>query len=118
MKELLSFSIGDPGNATSISLPKESNVNSLLNDSAITSHFFQTFFNALIFIAVLLAFGFIIFEGYRYMVSQGDKKEIETARASILNAVIGIIIILTSFFVVNLVGYFFHINLLKTVFIQ
>ena len=105
MIKYLAFSVGDGNSITNVALPGQPG--KILNDPNVVAHFFLTFFSTLLFIAVILAFGFIVFFGYRYMVSQGDKKEIETARTALLNSIVGLLIVFMSFFVVNLLGYFF-----------
>lgn len=105
MAQYLAFSVGDGSSVTSIALPGQ--INAIVNDPNIAAHFFTTLFNTLLFIAVILTFVFFVFFGYRYMVSQGDKKEIETARTALINSLVGLIIAFFAFFVVNILGYFF-----------
>lgn len=58
----------------------------------------------LLIAAVLLSLGFIIYGGLNYIMSQGDKTKLESARKTIIFAVVGLIVILLSFFVINLIG--------------
>ena len=118
MGKLLAFSVGDKSSGIiTIPLPNGSNgkgPGALLNDPNILTHTLQTLITFLIVAGVLITFGFVLFEGFRYMTSQGDKEELEKSRSSILNSLVGLAIILTAFFVINLVGYLFNIHLLKT----
>lgn len=62
-------------------------------------------------IAVLIALGFLIWGGIKWITSGGDKAGVEAARNGIIAAIIGLIIVFLSFFILNLVLGFFHINL-------
>ena len=55
-------------------------------------------------IAALVSVGFIIYGGFRYILSQGDPNNTVKARNTILNAVIGLIITMFSTAMVNLIG--------------
>ena len=71
--------------------------------------------NALILmlvIATILVLLFIIWAGVQWTSSGGDKAKIAAARAKLTWAIIGLIIALSSFFIVTIFGYFFKVNLL------
>ncbi len=58
----------------------------------------------LIFIlAIILALFVIIFGGVRWVMSGGDKSKIQTARQTIIFAVIGLIVLFLSYFIVNFI---------------
>lgn len=59
---------------------------------------------ALIFAGVAAVF-FIIFSGVKFITSGGDPKKIEAARHTIMYAILGLIIILLSFLIINLIGF-------------
>ena len=61
----------------------------------------------LLTVAVLLAFFFLIFGGLRWMLSQGDKKKVEEAQKTVTYAIIGLIVVFLSFFILNLIGFAF-----------
>lgn len=63
--------------------------------------------------SVLLAFVFLLVGGIRWIMSGGDKKQLETAQKTIQYALIGLVVVLLSFFIINLVGFIFGVNLLK-----
>lgn len=63
----------------------------------------------LLFAAILLALFFVLFGGLKWILSQGDKKQVEEAQHTITYAIIGLIIALLSFFIVNLIGYTFGV---------
>lgn len=62
-------------------------------------------------LAVLIALGFLIWGGIKWITSGGDKAGVEGARNTIIAAIIGLIIVFLSFFILNLVLGFFKINL-------
>jgi len=57
--------------------------------------------NILIFIAGAVAVIFVIWGGYKYITSAGDPKKGEEARKTIINAMIGIMIVVASYFIVR-----------------
>ena len=57
--------------------------------------------NALLVLAAIAATVYIIISGVRYMASQGDERELEQARRSLIYGVIGIIIVLLAVVIVN-----------------
>ncbi len=59
--------------------------------------------NILIFSAGIVAVILIIVGGIRYVVSQGDEKSIEGAKNTILYAVIGLVIAILAYAIVNFV---------------
>lgn len=64
-------------------------------------------------IAVLLALFLLVFGGISFIASGGEKEKIVKARLRITYAIVGLIIIFLSFFIVNLIGYFFGVNILN-----
>lgn len=59
--------------------------------------------NGLLVIAALAALVFLIIGGFRYIFSQGDEDQTETAKNTILYAIIGLIVIALAAAVVNFV---------------
>lgn len=57
--------------------------------------------------AIIVALGFLIYGGLKWIVSGGDKTAIEEARNHIISAVVGLVIVFLVFFILNLVVYFF-----------
>ena len=61
-------------------------------------------------VSALLAFvGFfalflLIFAGFRYMNSAGDPKKLEGARNTLIYAILGLLIVLFSFFIINIIS--------------
>lgn len=66
----------------------------------------------LVVASVFFVFNFII-GGIKWITSGGDKARIEGARSSILNAVVGLVIVFSVFVILSLLESFFKINLLQ-----
>lgn len=52
-------------------------------------------------IIALIALLFLVWGGVKWLMSQGDKNEVEGARNHIINAIIGLIVIFFSYLIVN-----------------
>ncbi len=57
-------------------------------------------------IAAVVAFFYLIFAGFQYITAGGDAAKAQTARQGIINALIGIVVILVSYLVLRYVGTF------------
>lgn len=64
---------------------------------------FQTIANTLIFLVGAIAVLFLIIGGLRYVVSNGDPKNVEAAKNTILYAIVGIVVAVLSFAAVQFV---------------
>lgn len=58
-------------------------------------------------VAIIVALAFLVYGGFKWLTSQGDKAAVEGARGTIIAAIIGLVIIFLSFFILNLVGQLF-----------
>ena len=58
----------------------------------------------------------IIFAGYTLMTSAGDAKKMEAGKAQLTYAVVGFIIIVAAFWIVQIVGIAFGIDVIKETF--
>lgn len=58
-------------------------------------------------IAVVIALGFLIYGGIRWIVSGGDKAGVEGARNIIVAALVGLVIVFLAYFILNIVIGFF-----------
>ena len=63
----------------------------------------KTVVNWLLIIAGIVAVGFIIFAGIRYVTSGGDAEKVKKAKSTLLYAIIGLIIAALALVIVNLV---------------
>lgn len=62
--------------------------------------------NALILIGVIASLIFLIYGGIRWIISGGDKTAVDTARQHVVSAIIGLVIIVLSFVIINFVLFF------------
>ncbi len=54
-------------------------------------------------LAGIVAVFFLIIGGYRYITAQGNAEQAEKGRSTVINAIIGIVIIIMSYVIVNVV---------------
>ena len=64
---------------------------------------FSTISNILIFLVGAIAVIMLIWGGLQYVISAGDSKRVESAKSTILYAIIGIVIAILAFAIVNFV---------------
>lgn len=65
----------------------------------------------LFIVATLLAVGFLIYGGIKWITSGGDKAKVEAARGTIVAALVGLVLVFLSYFILNLVAQFFGLDL-------
>ena len=65
----------------------------------------------LLIVATLVALFFLIWGGIRWVTSGGDKGKVESARNTIIAAIIGLIIAFLAYFILTLVLSFFGLSL-------
>lgn len=65
---------------------------------------FQNLVTAALLFAGVIAVIFIILAGMKYMSSGGDPKQIEGARHTLYYAIAGLLLILLSFLIINVIG--------------
>lgn len=63
----------------------------------------QNIFNVVLALAGAVAVAFVVFGGIKYTLSQGEQNQIKQAKDTILYALIGIVVVLASFMLVNYV---------------
>lgn len=63
-------------------------------------------------VAILLSLGFLVYGGLNWIMSGGDKTKVESARKTIIYAIIGLVICMLSFFIITLIGSLFNLDLL------
>lgn len=65
-----------------------------------------------IFVGVtIIALLFLIWGGFKWITSQGDKAKVEEARQHIINALIGLVLVFLSYIILNIVLAFFGTSL-------
>lgn len=65
---------------------------------------FQNIVTAAIIFSGIAAVFMIIFSGFRFIWARGDPKEIEGARATLTFAIVGLLFVLLSFFIIRLLA--------------
>lgn len=63
----------------------------------------QNIFNVILAFAGAVAVAFIVIGGVKYILSQGESNEIKQARDTILYSLIGIVVVVVAFMLVNFV---------------
>ena len=64
----------------------------------------------LFIVAIILTLYFLIWGGIQWITSAGDKTKIEAARKRLIYAVIGLVVVLLAFMIVNIVGALFGVD--------
>ena len=67
----------------------------------------------MLIITVILALIYLILGGIAWINSGGDKSKVAAARSRLTFAIVGLIVALCSFLIVNIIGYFFNVKLLN-----
>jgi len=65
----------------------------------------------LFIIAIVLALIYLIYGGIKYITSGGDKTKVDSARSHIIAAIVGLILAFLAYFIINIIGYMFGINI-------
>jgi len=66
-----------------------------------------TLIQLLFVIAVVAALLYLIYGGFRWLISTGDKTKVTEAREHIIAAIIGLVIIFLAYFIINIILGFF-----------
>lgn len=70
---------------------------------------------ALIIIAIIIAIIILVWGGIKWILSGGDKAKVESARNTIIGAIIGLVLVFLAWFIITLVAGLFGINDLKNI---
>lgn len=62
-------------------------------------------------VAIVIALGFLIYGGIKWITSGGDKAAVEAARNTIVAAIIGLVIVFLSYFILNIILGLFGLKL-------
>lgn len=71
----------------------------------------ESFIGGALLVAGLLVFAYLILGGIQWITSGGDKGKTEAARNKITAALIGLAIVASSYALMQVIGYFFGINI-------
>lgn len=63
----------------------------------------QLGFSLLLYVAGALAIGYLMYGGVKWITSRGDKVAVESARRHIVAAVIGLVVVISAFFILQVV---------------
>lgn len=75
--------------------------------------FVQKSFSAILLVAGLATFGYLVYGGIEWITSGGDKGKLESARNKITNGIIGLAVVASAWAVYRLIDYFLGIGLAK-----
>lgn len=70
----------------------------------------QLFISVLIIGAILLSLFMLIWGGVKWMTSGGNKQELDLAKKTLVFSVIGLLFVLLSFLIINIISTFFGIS--------
>lgn len=82
----------EPGAARAVGLPSTKLEYLILN-----------IVNAVLVVSAVLALGFLVYGGFRYITSRGDDTQVESAKTTITYAIVGLIVIGVAAALVNFV---------------
>lgn len=74
---------------------------------------FQNLISSALLFSGVVALFFIIFSGIKLMLSQGDPKQVEGARHTLTYAIAGLLLVLLSFTIINLISYVTNVPCIK-----
>ncbi len=63
--------------------------------------------------AIVFGLIILIYSGWQWMTSAGDKQKVQQARQRIGFTIVGLVIVFISYFILNILGVYFGVNLLK-----
>lgn len=95
----------------SVNIGDEASSRIAINDSL--GSFVSRSFSAIVLVAGLATFMYLIYGGVQWISSGGDKGKLEEARSKITNGIIGLAIVASAWAVYLLIDYFFGIGLTK-----
>lgn len=61
--------------------------------------FLSPFLNIIFYIAIFLAFYFLVWGAFQYMMAQGNKEELQKARSRITYALIGLLVVILAYLI-------------------
>jgi hypothetical protein len=91
---------GASGQATSIPLPKN-NGGAAGDFTSFVTNIVPKVINIILFISGTLAVFYLMFSGFQYITSAGNPDKIKNSRQGIINAIIGIVIIMSAYFLIR-----------------
>ncbi len=74
------------------------------------SNFIPALVTTLFIVAIVVALIYLIWGGFKWLMSGGDKAAVGSAREHIVAAIVGLVIIFLAYFILNFILSFFHIT--------
>ena len=99
------------GGSFSVNVEDEVKSRVAINDSL--GSFVSKTFSAVLLVAGLATFMYLVYGGIEWVMSGGDKGKLEAARGKITNGVIGLAIVASAWAVYLIIDYFFGIGITK-----
>lgn len=93
----------------SVNIGDETKSRVAINDSL--GSFVSRSFSAVILVAGLATFMYLVYAGLQWIMSGGDKGKLEDARSKITNGIIGLAIVASAWAIYLLIDYFFGIGI-------
>ncbi len=93
----------------SVNIGDETKSRVAINDSL--GSFVSRSFSAIILVAGLATFMYLVYAGLQWIMSGGDKGKLEDARNKITNGIIGLAIVASAWAIYLLIDYFFGIGI-------
>jgi hypothetical protein len=91
--------------------PKNAGQNfSVLCNYSLQGGLIQSIITLAFVVAGLIALGFLIYGGVRWILSGGEKEKVEEARGTIVAALVGLVIVFASYILIKLVFGFFNLD--------
>ncbi len=90
--------------ATSFGLPQPTaqSLNGDTNTSGVINSVAQNVINIIFLIAGVLAVIYLLWSGIQYITAGGNADKVKAARQGIINAVIGVVVIMAAFFIIRI----------------
>ncbi len=76
---------------------------------------YQNLINTALIFAGAFTVGFIILAGFKLMNSGGSPDKVKSAKGTLTWAIVGLIVVLLSFFIVNFISFFTGVDCIKQV---
>lgn len=82
--------------------PVDQNLTGSNNATGVISNLAQSVINIVFLIAGILAVIYLLWSGVQYITAGGNPDKVKAARQGIINAVIGIVVIMAAFFIIRI----------------
>jgi len=103
---------GEPGGGPEITNPSLSDKIRYLSGLNFLNRFLPNLISILFVIAIIIALIVLIIGGIKWMTSGDNKEAAAKAQGTITAAIIGLILVFSVYGILNLIGYFFGIDLI------